>query len=109
MSLQVFSREYLQSIPEKRKQEQIDSIVQGFKIEIQNAAAMGGTSYRYVKSERGRAHAYTHPPPPQLTNEELIAGFKERFPGCKVFYEESWVASSATTQTLVKGIVIDWS
>jgi hypothetical protein len=108
MSLQVFSREYLQSIPEKRKQEQIDNIIQGFKVDILNAAAMGGTSYRYVKSERGRVHS-RHPPPPQLTNEELIAGFQERFPGCKVFYEESWVASSATTQTLVKGIVIDWS
>ena len=108
MSLQTYSREYLQSIPEKRKQEQIDDIVQSFINELRTAAAVGGTSYRYVRPSRDSC-AMSYPPPPVLNNDDLIAGFQERFPGCKVFYEEVWVATGPNTQNLKKGIVIDWS
>ena len=108
MSVQTYSRDYLQSIPEKRKQEQIDGIVNGFMNNIYTAAAVGTTSYRYVKSDTG-IMASSYPPPPVLTNEELIAGFEKRFPDCKVFYEEAWVETGPNTQKMKKGIVIDWS
>ena len=51
----------------------------------------------------------SYPPAPVLTDAEIIAGFFERFPGCKVYYEEVWVESGTDTKTLKKGIVIDWS
>lgn len=108
MSLQTYSREYLQAIPQQRKEQMIDGIVQGFIQYIHTAAAMGGSSYRYVKSDRGIAVG-SYPPPPVLTYEELISGFEKRFTGCKVFYEEAWVESARDTKTLKKGIVIDWS
>jgi hypothetical protein len=106
-SVQVFSREYLQGLPEQRKQDQIDNIVQSFRQEIINVAAAGKTSYMYVRPD-SRKVAHCHPPLPVLTNEDLIAGFQTRFPGCKVSYEESWVKTATDTQVLKSGIVIDW-
>jgi hypothetical protein len=100
MTLQTYSREYLQSIPQQRKQDEIDRIVNKFKTQIFTAAAAGFTSYRYVRDAR---------PVVVLTDAEIIAGFFERFPGCKVYYEDVWVESGKDTKTLKKGIVIDWS
>lgn len=122
MSVQIYSRDYLQSIPEERKQKIIDTMVSGFIQYLKEAAAVGGTSYRcdLLVDEKGcqrnlfnpqqnRIIARSHSPPPVLTIEDIISGFQERFPGCKVFYEEAWVATGPNTQTLKKGIVIDWS
>jgi hypothetical protein len=109
MSSQRYSREYLQSIPQQRKQEEIDRIVNNFKIQIFTAAAAGFTSYRYVRDDRANHHIAGGHPLVVLTDPEIIAGFFERFPGCKVYYEEAWVESGKDTKTLKKGIVIDWS
>ena len=104
----MFSREYLQSVPEQRKQEQIDGIVSQFSNYLINAAAQGKTSYMYVRpTNSGSAGCW--PPPPSLTDAELIAGFFTRFPGCKIYNEEEWVENGPTTRILKKGIVIDWS
>ncbi len=108
MNSQVYSREYLQSIPEQRKQQQIDCIVSYFVSQLVNAAAEGKTSYMYVKPETEKI-VRCHPSPPVLTDADLIAGFMTRFPGCKVSYEEEWVETRPNTRTLKKGIVIDWS
>jgi hypothetical protein len=108
MSLQVFSREYLQSIPEQRKQSQIDGIVSQFRQQLIDAAGQGKTSYMYNRSDT-RGHSHCHPSSPALTDAEIIAGFFTRFPGCKIYYEEAWVESGRDTKTLKKGIVIDWS
>lgn len=108
MSLQTYSREYLQAIPQQRKEEAIDSIVQYILHDIRTAAAVGMTSYRYVKPDTVR-EIKSYPPAPVLTDAEIIAGFFARFPGCKVYYEEVWVESASNTKTLKKGIVIDWS
>jgi hypothetical protein len=105
---QVFSREYLQSIPEWRKQQHIDNIVQSIQNEIFNAAASGKTSYMAVKPDT-RGMAQSHPSYPVLTTEDLIAGFQTRFPGCKISYEETWTQTNSTTRTLKSGIMIDWS
>ena len=101
----IYSREYLQSIPQERKQQQINGIVQTFIQELVNAAALGKTSYTYVRP----AFMKMHSPFPELTDAELIAGFHARFPGCNIYYDESWVETNTTTRVLKKGIVIDWS
>lgn len=108
MSSETFSRDYLQSIPEKRKQELIKSIVDSFKIQLFNAAAEGKKSYLYVKPSPN-GYAASWPPPPVLTDAEIIAGFFLIFPGCNIYYEETWVEATKDTKTLKKGIVIDWS
>jgi len=93
MSVQTYSREYLQSVPQQKKKEQIDKIVQEIIGDIHIAAAVGGTTYRYVRESS------------ELTEPEIVAGFFERFPGCKVYYEEA----VDHTKRLKKSIVIDWS
>ncbi len=107
--VQVFSREYLQNVPEQRKQQHIDNIVQSFCNDLLNNAAQGKTCYIYTKLDNSMRGVQCFPPLPVLTNEDLILGFEARFPGCKVSYEESWVESGRDTRTLKKGIVIDWS
>ncbi len=107
MSIRTYSREYLQAIPQERKKQLVDRIIQGFINDIHTAAAVGMTSYRYVRPTAMGVNSY--PPDPVLTDAELVAGFFERFPGCKVYYEEVWVESGTDTKTLKKGIVIDWS
>lgn len=108
MNSQTYSRDYLQSIPQQRKEQAMDGLVQMIINDIRTAAAVGMTSYRYVKKEKA-VSVNSYPPAPVLTDEEMIAGFAARFPGCKVFYEETWVEVCRDTKKLQKGIVIDWS
>ena len=108
MNPQVYSREYLQNAPQLEKQRQIDSIVQTFKHHLYSSAASGKTSYMYIKPTNSCTRA--HPPsPPEITDAELIAGLFTHFPGCKIYYEETWTDVNPTNRTLKKGIVIDWS
>ncbi len=104
----VFTRDYLQSAPEREKQTRIDEIVNSFRNELYNAAKMGKKSYMYVRPQKTTG-VNSWPPPPEITDDEVIAGLFERFPGCKIYYEEQWVNVSSDTRTLKKGIVIDWS
>lgn len=107
MSLTTYSRDYLQSIPQKKKEEQVDAIVQGFLRDIHTTALNGGTSYRYVKPD-DYSLIMSEPGAPALTDSEIVAGFFLRFPGCKVYYEDIIVENS-NRKTLKKSIVIDWS
>lgn len=104
----VYTRDYLQSAPEREKQRVIDSIVNSFYIELYNAAKMGKTSYMYVRPNQ-KSGVNCWPPEPEITDAELIAGLFARFPGCNIFYEEKWLDTDNSTRVLKKGIVIDWS
>lgn len=101
-----YSREYLKSMPEQRKQQEIDNIVNRFISLLRDAAASGKTSYLYVRDSQ-RDHRCQ--PQPLLTDADVIAGFFTRFPGCNIYYDESWVETNSNTRTLKKGIMIDWS
>ncbi len=108
----VYTRDYLQSAPEREKQFFIDNIVATFRNELYNAAKMGKTSYMYVRPQKRDGPHISFPLPPQpsvVTDSELIAGLFTRFPGCKIYYEEKWVDTNNDTRVLKKGIVIDWS
>lgn len=98
-----YSREYLKSMPEQVKQQQIDNIVNGFISLVRSAAASGKTSYLYVKDNDRLINLSP------LTDADIIAGFFTRFPGCNIYYDESWVETNKSTRTLKKGIMIDWS
>lgn len=92
MQAKTFSKAYLQSIPILRKNDYINSFIDNSIGNIENAAAIGKTSYLI--------NLYMQPPlsnPHNITNDELIVVCKERFPDCKVSYVENY------------GIQIDWS
>lgn len=104
----VYTRDYLQSAPEREKQYRIDYIVNTFRDELHKAAKQGKTSYMYVMPNK-TIGVNCWPHEPEITDAELIAGLFARFPGCNIFYEEKWVDTDNSTRVLKKGIVIDWS
>lgn len=90
------SREFLRGIPAKLQQEKVDRIIKASYNDLYTTASAGATSYFYDRS---------------LTNQadELVPFFKERFPDCKITYEEHWGKDADDTPLLRKGIRIDWS
>lgn len=105
----VYSREFLQGAPEKKKQDIIDYIVDKFKDQLYNVATEGKKSYilykDYIPSSGMSLSSWFN----LLTDAELIAGLFTRFPGCNIYYDEQWVETKSDTKTLKKGFVIDWS
>ena len=46
---------------------------------------------------------------PEGPSEEILAGLREKFPGCLVSLQEDWVETRQGVKELKKGIMIDWS
>lgn len=107
MSSQTYSREYLQAVPQEVKQKHIDTIVNSFIQRLLNLAASGEKSYTWWRTYVPSSGLIIDTS--MLSDAEIVAGFFERFPGCKIYYEEAWVEAGRDTKTLKKGIVIDWS
>lgn len=107
MNTQVFSREYLQGIPEQRKQQAIRNNIQPFIQTVQQYAAMGKTSCLF--EPQSVRIMQTCPPTPIPTTEEYITALQTIFPDCIIEYRETWTETSATSRVLKKGIVVDWS
>ena len=120
------SRSFLQGLPELRKQQQADQIVQGVSGYIQMAATAGYTSYTYEHTphrpnphaaiqvqggqvQGGNASGQVQSVAPVITDEDLVAAFKRKYPDCAVSYEETWVDVTPQNRILKKGIRIDWS
>ena len=130
MDYQSYSREFLTELPAKRKRELdqrvVEEIMKSFIQELSMAALSGAKSYMFDMSNT------EYVPPSQMTTsngmqrsprvyngkiimqysipmDELIALFKERFPGCEVTQKEEWVDTNSNTRTLKKGLCIDWS
>lgn len=108
----VFSRTYLQSIPQKKKEETIDRIISEFSHELLSDAESGKTMYMY-ETHRLDLHnnriRHRFPPPLQISLDDLADRFKQRFPGCSISYQETWIIQNNNTKILKKGVVIDWS
>jgi hypothetical protein len=116
------SRSFLQGLPELRKQQQADQIVQGVGSNIHMAASAGYTSYTYDHSPYRRAVPNAMPVvqggntsgqvqsvASMITDEDLVAAFKRKYPDCSVSYEETWVDVTPQNRILKKGIRVDWS
>lgn len=123
---QVYSRSYLQDLPEKIKREKIDQIIKEFRSDIYEYAARGKTSYRfrivYQAPLLHQADILHHNVfykevtsnsngniPANISIDELIAGFQRNFPECQISYDESWIDETPTRRYLSKAIIIDWS
>ena len=55
------------------------------------------------------AHKAQAQPTSEGPSEELLAGLREKFPGCSVSLQEDWVETRQGVKELKKGIMIDWS
>ena len=102
-----FSRDYLQSVPKKRKQQMLDLITKKLLTTIEDQAYMGKTSYmiesRAIQHEKHNANLM------YVTDEEVLAAIQVKCPDCKVTLQETWIDTGLNTRTLKKGILIDWS
>ena len=118
--MQTYSREFLQSLPDKRKQAEVDAMIKGFWQTMYLTAENGQTSYffdmttmrkitpeptlKHVVQGRAAINSQT-----TMTNEEIVMRFQAVFTDCSVRYAEEWIESNASTRVLKRGIIIDWS
>jgi hypothetical protein len=115
MSRQTFSRSYLKSLPEDRKQKEIDSLIKEYVDDIKNKAALGETTYWFplnamINTDDNFVNARNHGNiATQITIGDLVVGFEERFPDCKVSYQENWTERIGSMRYLKKGILLDWT
>ena len=139
MNSQTLSRQYLQGLPEAQRRQMIENDVfrlfQQIAQPVQNAALKGETRYlhdmsQWMAQQQGellrqhqqrvaqamrfnRAEALLlhekGPAPPEPPSDELLAGLKEKFPGCGISFQEDWVETRQGVKELKKGILIDWS
>jgi len=112
MPEQMYSRAYLRELPERRRKQEVDAMIQTFIFELNNHACKGITHYFFDMTNMRhiteltmyeKANKVYH-----SSIEELVDEFKIRFPGCGIYYREQWVNTSSTTSRLKKGIYIDW-
>jgi len=118
--MQTYSREFLQSLPDKKKQQEIDMMINTFKQFLQQAAENGQTSYffdmtnmrkvtpdptlKHIVQTKAALNSQT-----TMANEEIVTRFQAVFTDCSVRYGEEWVESNASTKVLKRGITIDWA
>jgi len=87
------------TISEKNKQQVIDIIIQGFIQYVKNLSAIGKTSYTFD----------TVGISPHITKDDLVSGFKHRYPNWTVTYKEENVKISSFQNVLKKLLVIEWA
>ena len=110
---ETFSREFLAGVYEKHRAETrlntIQRFVEQMCAQVVQSAMLGKTRHMIeVRNERATGWTGEQYVP---TNEDLIEGFRAKFPGCNVQYEESWVTLPRTPNQMHKksGIIVDWS
>lgn len=108
-----FSRETLQGLAEEHRLAQLHSFInQHITAGVLNNARQGMTSFLFEKSEKFIRNM-GHPNVP--TDDELLIGLCDKFPGCTITAVEEWAdvaqrrADLPPTRVLKRGIKIDWS
>ncbi len=113
--MSTFSREYLQSLPAKHRAEQIQGAVNGLYRQVIDAATRGNAFHivdvkQYTPEFQKKYGAHCHPPPAYIvTIDDLVEGFKERFPGCHVEYVITWEDTRPGIREQKNGILVNWS
>ncbi len=107
-----YSRDYLRDLPAKRRRDAITNAVNHLQGQVIEAATYGKAFYvvdltHYEKMRNGGA--CQHPSMYIPTNDDLIEGFANRFPDCRVEYTEIWEDVRPGVRQQRKGILIDWS
>jgi hypothetical protein len=106
-----FSREELQELPEKHRLDAITRAVEQFHYAVISAAKAGKKNYLVDMKHMpiNQSGVRTFPPEYIPTADDMIQGFKIKFPGCDVSYTEVWEETKPGVKTQKKGILIDWS
>jgi hypothetical protein len=107
----VWSREELQALPEKHRLDAIARAVEQFHFGIISTAQAGKKNYLVDMKHmpRNQSGVRTFPPEYIPTADDMLEGFKKKFPGCDVTYTEVWEETNPGVKTQKKGILIDWS
>ena len=107
---ETLSRNYLQDLPEMiRKeaiQQAINQITGRVASEVYTNARQGKKTYMYDPTNQPFGFNQNQQ---AITNEDLVAAFQKKFPGCNVAYKEDWIETRQGVKELKKGILIDWS
>lgn len=115
-----YSREQLQGLKaEYRKQQLHSHIEQHISNAVLQAARQGKKEYHWVSPFPKKKNylevganlglVVLNQVDSYFTNEELVEGLKEKFPGTRIEYQETWVDVRAGVKEQNKGILIDWS
>jgi hypothetical protein len=103
-------------MPAQNKRNEVNKLLGYFISSLQAAAVKGQTSYLFdlsiIKQRKIGTEPYNITAPQfqyKYTIEELLPYFQEKFPDCKLTYEEKWVDVTKDKKILKKGIFIDWS
>ncbi len=112
MAEMAYSRAYLRDLPAKRRRDAIANTVSHMQGDIIQSATSGKafhivdlTKYEKMCNSGVRCH----PPPYIPTTDDLIEGFRNKFPDCRVEYTETWEDVRPGVREYRKGILIDWS
>jgi hypothetical protein len=108
-----YSAEHLRSLPEKHRRDAIRRAVEDVYQPVL-AAATAGKAFHLVNvsrllSDQKTNRSVPYPPPYVLTIDDLLEGFRNKFPGCKVDYTEAWEDVRPGVREQRSGILIDWS
>ncbi len=111
-----YPADYLQSLPAKQRRDAIRSAVDNLCQPVLAAATSGKAFHlvnvsQYVRdpSKRNGPAVNSYPPPYIVTIDDLLEGFRDKFPGCKVEYTETWEDVRPGVREQRSGILIDWS
>jgi hypothetical protein len=110
-----FSAEYLRNLPIQKRKEFVQLSCEQYTQRILQQAANGNTNILIDQNnnQKNNLNVGMHTPnmwmatPPSA--EEIIEYLKEKFPDCKVSYEEQWHDVAPGRRELKKGILVDWS
>jgi hypothetical protein len=111
---QKYSREQLVNLPIKIRKDFVRQNVDQYINNVVNDAACGKTSslitIRNIEHYGRQTCPFIHNTQQAMpSNEELIEALQERFPDCKIYYDEKWVSSGPDKQELKKGITVEWA
>ncbi len=108
----VYNRSELRDLPAKRRRETVIDIVQKVYDEVYRSATLGNmfhlvdvSKLPIICSDEAKRNTAPHIP----TIDDMVIGFRNKFPDCKVEYTEMWEDVKPGVRQQKRGILIDWS
>ena len=116
---QTYSREHLQSLYRKNCLQVVKQQVEAMSHAVVRAASQGNKTSHAIAIPKQISQSYdmvlsramngiadcTYIP----TNDDLVEGFKQMFPGCSVTLKDDWVDVRPGVREQKTVIVVDWS
>jgi hypothetical protein len=107
---QTYSREYLVNLPIKIRKELVAQFCEGLlRKVVEDATAGKSSSILSIPTTNIHGHSIVRMGQSPLTKEEVLEFLQEKFPDCKIYYDEKWISSAPDKQELKKGITVEWA